>query len=131
MHALGSYRGIRLRGSFLAAAEYSRNPSHIYLQSALCRALVLCRFLKIRNHKSRFLLPVFERRNCESKNNSFLINCMILLANDSGIDSRIVGQRNRIMNRKGIVSRFTIPPFRARYKELGLTIPNFEESTQH
>ena len=30
----------------------------------------------------------------------------------SGIDSGIVGQENRKMNQKGIVFRFTLPPFR-------------------
>ena len=46
--------------------------------------LVLCRILKIRNHESRFLLPLSEWRICESKNDTFTI----LLANDSGINSR-------------------------------------------
>ena len=32
--------------------------------------LVLCRFLKIRNCESWFLLPFSKRRNCESKNDS-------------------------------------------------------------
>ena len=50
--------------------------------------LVLCRFLKIRNHEPRFLLLFSERRNCESKNDSFLIQFTILLANIFGIDSR-------------------------------------------
>ena len=49
----------------------------------------------------------------------------------SGIYSRIVGQKNRKRNRKGIVLWFTIPPFRERWKELGFAIPNFDESTQH
>ena len=52
------------------------------------KGLVLCRFLKIRNRECRFLLPFSERRNFESKNDSFSIHFTILLANDSGIDSR-------------------------------------------
>ena len=52
------------------------------------KGLVLCRFLKIRNRECRFLLPFSERRNCESKNDSFLIHFTILLANNSGIYSR-------------------------------------------
>ena len=50
--------------------------------------LVLCRFIKIRIRDTRFLLLFSEMRNCESKNNSFSIHFMILLANVSGIDSR-------------------------------------------
>ena len=50
--------------------------------------LVLCRFLKIRNCESQFYLPFSERRNCDSRNDSFSIHFTILLANDSGIDSR-------------------------------------------
>ena len=34
--------------------------------------------LKIRNHESQFLLPFSERRNCESKNESFSIHFTIL-----------------------------------------------------
>ena len=48
----------------------------------------LCQFLKIRNCESRFLLPLSKMGNCELKNNSFSIHFMILLANNSGIDSR-------------------------------------------
>ena len=58
---------------------------------------VLCRFLKIRNRESRFLLPFSERRNCEANNYSFLIHFTILLANYSGIDSR-----KKAKNSKGI-----------------------------
>ena len=50
--------------------------------------LELCRFLKIRNCKSRFLLPLSKNSNCELKNDSFSTHFTILLANDFGIDSR-------------------------------------------
>ena len=36
--------------------------------------LVLCRFLKIRNHESQFYLLFSERRNCDSRNDSFSIH---------------------------------------------------------
>ena len=50
--------------------------------------LVLCRFLKMRNHESQFPFPFSERRNCVSKNDSFSIYFTIFLAKDSRIDSR-------------------------------------------
>ena len=55
----------------------------------------LCRFLKIINCESRFLLPLPEMRNCELKNDSFLIPFTILLANNCdsfgiGIDTALV-----------------------------------------
>ena len=61
----------------------------------VCSILVLCLFLKIRNCESRFLLPFSERRNCESKNDSFFIHFTILLANDSGINSRKKAKNNQ------------------------------------
>ena len=67
--------------------------------------LVLCRFLKIRNHEPRFLLLFSERRNCESKNDSFLIHFTILLAKDSGINPRKKAKkqsRNQNCNSFGI-----------------------------
>ena len=59
--------------------------------------LVLGRLLKITNRESRFLLPFSERRNCESKNDSFSIHFTILLANDSR-----VGFRKEAQNSQGI-----------------------------
>ena len=59
--------------------------------------LVLCQFLKITNCKSQFYLPFSECRNCELKNDSSSIHFTILLANDSGIESR-----HKVENSQGI-----------------------------
>ena len=59
-------------------------PSRFFMPRERTSTLVLCRFLKIRNHESRFILPLSERRNCELKNDSFSIHFTILLTNDSG-----------------------------------------------
>ena len=63
-----------------------RQPGFSIARTRTCRVelgLVLCRFLKIRNQEARFFLQFSERRNCESKNDSFLIHFTILMAYDS------------------------------------------------
>ena len=58
----------------------TNNGTHFKWKSSSCFdsrrfrsfVLVLCRFLKIRNRESQFLLPFSERRNCESKMIPFL-----------------------------------------------------------
>ena len=66
--------------------------------------LELCRFLKIRNHESRFLLPIRKMRNCEPEINSFFNSISDSFGHNSGSNSRKFtkyGQGTRIVIQVG------------------------------